>query len=84
MPAMRRQGISGRAAEQLGRDPLDGFSNDCELSNDSILPMGLRHELSVAHCNIAFDLPNRVEHVLQIERVSTHRATASERTRSRR
>jgi hypothetical protein len=76
----------GEQGRWLGgrRDSLDRFANDLELTDYRVLPVRRGDELAVANCDVALDLPDGVEHMLQVERVAVHSGTASERTRSRR
>lgn len=52
------------ALKSFRRDSFDSFTDDLELPDYRVLPMRGGHEFGVAHGNIAFDLPDSVEHVL--------------------
>jgi hypothetical protein len=84
MPAMRRHGTSGRRLKEIGRDSLHRLTDNFKLADHRVLPVRLGHELFVPNLDVALDLPDGVEHVLEVEVAPAHSGTASERTRSRR
>jgi len=72
---------------QVLRELLTGFTNDLELSNDGVLPVGFGNELGAPDAGVLFEAQNGVKDMEKLGPVGKpsrfHKGIASFRTASR-